>query len=65
MKHILIGFFGGVMAGFTLFILSPTGNDEYTVAEDDNYTLGLYIGVIIGLASLVGLLTYLTLTRGY
>ena len=65
MKHILIGLFGGILAGFTLFILVPTGSADYTRAEDDNFTLGLHSGVIIGLASLVGLLVYLTLTRGY
>ena len=62
MKYTLIGFFGGILAGFTLFTLVPGTPSDLTKAEDASFTLGLYMGVPVGLASLVGLLAYLTLT---
>lgn len=65
MKYTLIGFFGGLMAGFSLFMLYPGTPSDLTKDEDASFTLGLYMGIPVGLASLVGLLTHLTLTRGY
>lgn len=65
MKYFFLGFFGGLLAGGSLFIVSPVLQEDITKSERDNFTLGLYIGLPLGLASLVGLLAYLTLTRGY
>lgn len=59
MKYNLMGFFGGLMAGLTLFILSPSPLKNASKGEDDSFTLGLYMGVPTGLASLIWIIAYL------
>ena len=60
MKHILLGLFGGYMAGLTLFILAPDPPSMNLVKEEyANYVSGLYPGITLGLASLVWLLVSL------
>lgn len=61
MKHILIGLFGGYLAGLTSFILVTPDPSSMNLAKEeyDNYMLGLYPGIILGFASLVWLLVSL------
>ena len=64
MKYGFIGFFGGCMAAFTLFIVAPATPGSMSKQEDANYTLGLYMGIPVGFAALVGSLACLALVWG-
>ena len=63
MKYFLFGVFNGIFVGFSLFMCPPFLDwCKLSVKENMDYTFGINTGVVIGLASLVGLLAYLALT---